>query len=187
MLFPPKKKTTVRACNFHFHSLPCIFQQPKGDMTLNGTLTRTAKCTRQKNHTPYVFPGISREPNNNIAFQNKNHNKQRKKKILTPWKRRSRTGESQMDLISSRAQSFLGPSLIVRSASIAAAEEAECSWRIERLSWRPTIDRTENMFGSRENRKCGRRGLTCFPEKTEQKRKTIFLENEIRMEAERGG
>lgn len=93
-----------------------------------------------------------------------------------------------MDLISSRAQSFLGPSLIVRSASNAAAEEAECSWRIERLSWGPTIDRTENMFGSREKNGEGvASGLTCFPEKTEQKRKTIFLENEIRMEADRGG
>jgi hypothetical protein len=62
-----------------------------------------------------------------------------------------------MDLISSRAQSFLGPSLIVRSASIAAAEEAECSWRIERRSWGPTINRTESMFGSRENREGVRR------------------------------
>ena len=61
-----------------------------------------------------------------------------------------------MDLISSRVQSFLGPSLIARSACTAAAEEVEyeaedeeeeeCSRRTKRLSWRARIEQTENMF-----------------------------------------
>jgi 16S rRNA G1207 methylase RsmC len=36
----------VTACNFHFHSLPGIFQQPKRETALNRTLARREKCAR---------------------------------------------------------------------------------------------------------------------------------------------
>ena len=58
-----------------------------------------------------------------------------------------------MDLLSSCVQSFLGPLLIVHSACTTTVEEVEtedeeeeCCRRIECLSWRVRIERTENMF-----------------------------------------
>ena len=51
-----------------------------------------------------------------------------------------------MDLISSRVQSFLGPSLIARSACTAAAEEVEYEAEDEEEECSRRIERTENMF-----------------------------------------